>query len=279
MSFHDIINSDKLITGDETAYNINKINPILAGELTMNEMNQKNKLNHLFTCFDNNNITTWLGCGQFLSLYRDNRLNANEDIDICTWDSSLDKLEKLFFSPDFKEYIIKPNFVYGLVRSIKIKPADSNVVFDLMIYRKYKNIAWNPTDIRKPRSKKLILKTKERLQNMLYRFSKKINPQKTSRDFFIWRDIFGYGLRTIPIELFTTLKEYQIDGVDFHGPAQAEKYLEHLYGPDWKTPKNSWNWKKDERSFDPVNPKKIISPWPEADSFSKTGHNPRNKVN
>ena len=35
---------------------------------------------------------------------------------------------------------------------------------------------------------------------------------------------------------YTDIKLYNVDGVDFYGPSEGEKYCEDMYGPNWRIP-------------------------------------------
>lgn len=46
-----------------------------------------------------------------------------------------------------------------------------------------------------------------------------------------------WGIREhIPVKDFLPAREYRFEGRSFYGPAQPERYLAHLYGPDYMTP-------------------------------------------
>jgi len=65
-------------------------------------------------------------------------------------------------------------------------------------------------------------------------FIKKILNKNGTKNFFVFKS---------PKEHFDTLEETLFYGYYFRVPKNAEFYLKHIYGEDWKTPKN---WIKDK---------------------------------
>ena len=52
-------------------------------------------------------------------------------------------------------------------------------------------------------------------------------------------------LKGLSADYYENLKIIELDGLDFYGPKNAEKYLEDCYGEDWRTPTKS----KDEYKY------------------------------
>ncbi len=49
----------------------------------------------------------------------------------------------------------------------------------------------------------------------------------------------------VPLDVFGAFKEIHFLGVGVHIPAEPEKYLSFVYGPDWRIPKRKWDWWKE----------------------------------
>ena len=54
---------------------------------------------------------------------------------------------------------------------------------------------------------------------------------------------------TQPLELLRDFKIIKFNGVDITIPRMAEKYLEHVYGKDWRIPKKKFSWWKDSKTL------------------------------
>ena len=72
---------------------------------------------------------------------------------------------------------------------------------------------------------------------------------KMLKNYLIKKNLFykilGY---TQPLKLLIKLKQIQFEKLEVSVPFYSEKYLEYVYGKDWKKPIKKFNWIKDSPS-------------------------------
>ena len=73
--------------------------------------------------------------------------------------------------------------------------------------------------------------------------------RETDHFWFVIHPACGSLLSTLPV---FDLTPHRFKGVDVMIPTDAETYLEHTYGPDWRRPVHRWNFKYCQANLEPI---------------------------
>ena len=201
-------------------------------------------------------IFFWIGQGSLLGIYRDKKLiEWDHDIDICVWKHENNKsnmikiMEKYGFkfqeSPEGRENN----------DSITFKKKGGRLV-DINFYEKGKNkdghsIAFCKWVLPKNKIMKLIdaVSNADKYDSKFKFIVNKLillRPMAILfKKFFIEKNFFykfaGYQL---PLNLLENFKTINFCNIEISTPLYTERYLEYLYGKEWKTPKKNFAWWK-----------------------------------
>lgn len=201
-------------------------------------------------------INYWICHGTLLGIIRDNNLIPwDHDIDIAVWSSSSLRKKILSIMINKKYKLKKKYFNNDLLTFVKKGGREIDINFYLK--KKYKNkmIAYIRWYAPKNFFFKLIdaISSSSKYEGKYKFFIKKLYfleyILKKIKIFFIEKKIFyktvGY---TQPISLLEKFKKISFHGVKLSIPHDEHKYLEYVYGPNWKKPIKKFNWIKDSPS-------------------------------
>jgi len=245
---------------------------------TKEELYIKN-LQDIKEIFDWHRIEFWLDTGTLLGAVREGKiLSWDDDVDLSLKEVEYRKLPSTF--AEFKErgFIINevPVPLSDLGKSYRrFSLSRSGYIIDIFSYFLKDNdwlsfvSSWNF-------GQSLLMKVYSKILWFVWRIlcSAEINFQSKIKRFFgniikfllillpnnFKRFLFnktGKKLRqltvilVIPRHHFENLEKIKYYDMDFNVPADTENYLNYRYGKDWRTPKNNWNWVKDDGSVKP----------------------------
>ena len=172
--------------------------------------------------FNKHDKKIWLNWGTLLGVVRDKKL-IDDDIDLAT-------LFNLSLMNDIKKDLVNNGF--------EIEELPNNIGINLRKKNFRAGIGYYDIDA----------KNKVLCQDMLpvlfhdRFFAKKLYyllMKKHTSNFTYWffRLFGGYYIKSvIPVEFVVPEATVEFNGIDFFVPSQSEKYLEYLYGYNWKTP-------------------------------------------
>ena len=210
--------------------------------------------------FNQNNIKYWICHGTLLGVIRDRKLiEWDHDIDLALWDSSNQKKKII-------ELMLNNGFV--LRKGFKIKndiisfSRKGGRIVDINFYlrKQLKNSKERVAYIKWFIPKNIFCKIIDALSN-----SRKYNGKFKIiiRSFFLFQEFFNY-LKLILIKfnffykeigysepeyLLKDIKKLELDNLTLNIPNECEKYLEYLYGENWKIPKRNYIWHKDSAAL------------------------------
>tara|TARA_B100001123_G_C15317402_1_gene1026650 strand:+ start:1676 stop:2368 length:693 start_codon:yes stop_codon:yes gene_type:complete len=213
----------------------------------------------IINLFNGNNIPYWICHGTLLGIVRDNKLiEWDHDIDIAVWADVVKKeyITNLMSKANFK---LREGFM--VKNDIISFNKDGGRIVDINFYKKIKSqtnqreMAYVNWFIPKNILMKLVdaISISDKYNGKFKRLIKffgfmqklmlKLKKSLINNNFF-YKEA-GY---TEPLELVQNIKKIKFHGLEIKVPSQAEKYLEYIYGSDWKTPKKNYSWLKDSPS-------------------------------
>jgi len=218
--------------------------------------------------FDKENIKFWLEAGTALSAEREGKVFTWEhDIDVAIWRDELPSPKQFvqhFASAGYK-VIFQKNypFVDNLIQLRVVKDYEEKL-FDVDIYlytrfQGYADMRW----IHKPDGSLAALKLRtlsvlKYLVNPTSDKWKRVSrflPNSLSKAIFLRFLRFHVNHSTciyhrFPERYFLEFKEIEFHGIRVLIPLDIDNYLQHRYGPNWKTPDSQFNqtgkWKQSE---------------------------------
>ncbi len=202
-----------------------------------------------------NKIFYWIGQGTLLGIQRENNLiEWDYDIDFCVWNDKVDKNQiiNLMEKEGFKYLDMK--FGMEMAHLSFVKKTGRRV--DVNCYREGKNskgekIAYTKWGI--PNGVVLrFLDAVAHSESYNSRFKTIIKSliffkpiAVFLRNFLIRKKLFyrrvGYQQ---PLYLLGNFKDINFHNLNITIPVQVEKYLEYMYGIDWKIPQKKFSWWK-----------------------------------
>jgi|TARA_B100000780_G_C21087411_1_gene438129 lipopolysaccharide cholinephosphotransferase len=209
---------------------------------------------------NDNSIYYWLCHGTLLGIIRDgNLIDWDHDIDIALWEGQISRktiiniMEKNNFKlrKEFKidNSIISFEKVGGRIIDINFyEIVKSKKTGEDIAYVKWfipKNNIMKLIDALSE-SKKYDGKFKKiiRLTLPFQKIFSKIKSFLIESNFF-YKEI-GYSE---PANLLKKIKKINLHGIEVNVPVESEKYLQHIYGEDWRKPKKNYVWYKDSNSL------------------------------
>ena len=213
----------------------------------------------IINLFNGNNIPYWICHGTLLGIIRDNKLiEWDHDIDIAVWADTVKKeyITNLISKANFKlrqGFMVKDDIISfdkdgGRIVDInfynKIKSETNQKEMAYVYWFVPKNILMKLIDAISISDKyngkfKRLIKFFGFMQKLMFKLKKSLINNN-----FFYKEA-GY---TEPLELVQNIKKIKFHGLEIKVPLQAEKYLEYIYGSDWKTPKKNYSWLKDSPS-------------------------------
>lgn len=213
----------------------------------------------IINLFNGNNIPYWICHGTLLGIIRDNKLiEWDHDIDIAVWADTVKKeyITNLISKANFKlrqGFMVKDDIISfdkdgGRIVDInfynKIKSETNQKEMAYVYWFVPKNILMKLIDAISISDKyngkfKRLIKFFGFMQKLMLKLKKSLINNN-----FFYKEA-GY---TEPLELVQNIKKIKFHGLEINVPLQAEKYLEYIYGSDWKTPKKNYSWLKDSPS-------------------------------
>ena len=214
--------------------------------------------------FDKVGIKFWLKDGTLLGAIRDRKvIEWDTDIDMGAWYKEVDKIVSTF--PELKKRGFNVFFPYKPNQNSMLEISRPGCVIGVSLYRVSGGYAWvisphgdNPLTGRITKNlmhmlSQRIFSTKPDGKFKILKFLISLLPFK--RYFYeivwtIWEKTSGkYEAGIYPKQFFEKLRTINFYGMKFNVPSETEKYLEYVYGPDWKTPKKEWNYTVDDGSY------------------------------
>ncbi len=203
-----------------------------------------------------NKLKYWIGQGTLLGIIREgNLIDWDHDIDICMWPEEIEK-EKIVNILTDNNFIFREDLTFGekFDQLSFDKPGGRRV--DINFYQKQKLkdntiVACNKYGF--PRNKLMSLIDAISLvdvYNGKYKnFIRKLRFLKATMKYF--KNVLikiGFFYKTAgymqPIELLKEFKEIDFYGINVTVPIATEKYLEHVYGENWRQPVKNFTWWK-----------------------------------
>lgn len=210
--------------------------------------------------FNKNKINYWLCHGTLLGIIRDQKLiDWDHDIDLALWenDTNREQIIKLLVDNGFvlrKGFQIKDDIISFFKKGGRI------VDINFYIRKKLKKTNEKVAYIRWYVPKNIFCKLIDGLSN-----SRKYNGKFkiVIKLGFLFQEFFEF-LKYILIKynffykeigysepeyLLNDIKKIRIDDLEIRIPSSPEKYLEYLYGHNWKIPKKDYIWHKDSNAL------------------------------
>tara|TARA_B100000963_G_scaffold361716_1_gene398921 strand:- start:7283 stop:7981 length:699 start_codon:yes stop_codon:yes gene_type:complete len=203
-----------------------------------------------------NKIKYWIGQGTLLGIIREGKLiDWDHDIDICLWPEEIEKI-KIVNILKKNNFIFRDDLTFGekFDQLSFDKPGGRRV--DINYYQKKKlkdNTIVACVKYGFPRNKLMNLIDAITLSNVyegkyknVIKKLKFLSPvTKHLKNFLVKIGIFyksaGYMQ---PMDLLEKFKEINFHGLNLTIPVDAEKYLEHVYGKNWRQPVKNFTWWK-----------------------------------
>ena len=202
------------------------------------------------------NIFFWIGQGSLLGIIRDNKLiDWDHDIDICVWHelNDKDKVIKAMVSGGFvyrddleidnnREQLsfdkkggrrVDINFYQKGISSDGVEIAYIKWVIPSNFFMRIID-AFSITDINTSRYEFILKKL-----NFLRPFFIFLKIKLIKKKLF-----YSYAGYQQPFELLKQFKLIDFNNMKLNIPLQSEKYLEYLYGKNWRQPKKEFSWWK-----------------------------------
>lgn len=221
------------------------------------------RLSLLATAFDAAGIDWWLDHGTLLGITREERLLPwDEDVDLSIRQDQLDATSRIV--ADLRG-LLGARIVHTS-RNVKILPWDAGQrVFDIGAYRETDTGTMVKTLIMFPRTPGL---RAGRLRRWLWRRCRSLEarlidqhaaagrrrsgrarPSPLLERLARAREVVGvHHSSTVPRQHFARFSRRTWRGLELPVPHDPEGYLQFRYGPDWRTPQESWLWWKSDRS-------------------------------
>ena len=216
--------------------------------------------------FEKQKVQFWLEAGTALSAEREGRVFPWEhDIDVAIWRDELPdprRFEQYFSGQGYKVIFQKCYPYIDNIIQLKVIKGFEEKLFDIDIYlyARYQGNAYMRW-IHKPEGSLAALKLRtlsvlKYLVNPTTDKWKRISrflPSSLSRAMFFWFLRFYVNHSTciyhrFPEKYFLELKEIEFHGNKVKIPSDTDSYLQHRYGPNWKTPDSQFNqtgkWKQ-----------------------------------
>ena len=210
--------------------------------------------------FNKYKIDYWICHGTLLGIIRDKKLiEWDHDIDIALWDDSKarTKIIKLLLKSGF---ILRKGFEIENDIISFYKKGGRIVDINFYLRKKLKNSEKKVAYIKWFVPKNIFCKIIDALSN-----SKKYDGKFKIiiQSFFLFQKLFIYLKRILikfnlfykeigysePEYLLNNIKKIKIDDLKINIPYDPEKYLEYLYGKNWKVPKKNYIWYKDSAAL------------------------------
>ena len=222
----------------------------------MNESSIDKNFLSIIEILKKNKLKYWLGQGTLLGIVRDgNLIDWDHDIDICMWPEEIEK-EKIVNMLKDNNFVYRDDLTFGekFDQLSFDKPGGRRV--DINIYQRQKlkdNTIVACVKYGFPRNKFMSLidaisfadvysgKYKKLIKKLRY-----LKPAiRYFKNFLIKKGLFykaaGYMQ---PIELLKEFKQIDFYGIKVTVPVESEKYLEFVYGENWKQPVKNFTWWK-----------------------------------
>jgi hypothetical protein len=215
----------------------------------------------LANALDEAGIEWWLDHGTLLGITREGRLLPwDEDVDLSIHHEQLE---------DTWEVVARLRGLVGgrlvlTTRNVKILPWDTGQrVIDIGAYREVDADSVVKTLVMFPRTPglragRLRRWAWRRLRSLEARLAQRYVANRRSPTarpspllVHLARAREGVGVphsSTVPREHFARIARRAWRGIELPVPHDPEGYLEFRYGPDWRTPQESWLWWKSDRS-------------------------------
>lgn len=210
--------------------------------------------------FNQNKIKYWLCHGTLLGIMRDSSLiEWDHDIDLALWDS-LNEKNKIIELMLNNGFALRKGF--GIENDVISFSRNGGRIVDINFYlrKKLKNSHEKVAYIKWFVPKNIFCKIIDALSK-----SRKYNGKFKIiiRLFFLFEGFFNY-LKLILIKfnffykeigysepeyLLKNIKKIELDNLSLNIPNEYEKYLEYLYGKNWKTPNRNYIWYKDSTAL------------------------------
>lgn len=241
-----------------------------------------NLLGEIKEILDKNRVTFWLDYGTLLGAVRDNKLIPwDNDIEIGTWDSELDKIDEAI--DDFHKKKLKVHFTESDHVTIKKYGGNFRKKISMMVYslKGDKAVRGSFTNMAKIKTKEKngeeILKMNVQISRSLKYLRWLLTPPEFIGDppAFIPSKIHHFAIEisiklprkmrnilkkiietimkigcryfeeVVPPKYFKDLENTKFYNMDIKVPRDKESYLEYRYGKDWRVPKKKFTWYKD----------------------------------
>lgn len=220
--------------------------------------------------FDKAGIKFWLICGTLLGAIRDGKIiEYDTDIDLATWHDNVDKIVSVF--PELKKRGFNVFLDFNYDKNYEIGILRPGCGIEVSLFRLSGDNAWKIA----PSGENII--TRYLITNLIFMLSQRVYATKPTGKFVaikycvsllpfkrylckmvwsVWEKIGGKFIAlVVPKHFFEKLKTIEFYGMKFNVPFEAEKYLEYVYGADWRTPRKEWDTRKSDGSV--VYPAKI----------------------
>jgi len=205
---------------------------------------------------NNNQIFYWVGHGSLLGIKRENKLiEWDHDIDLCIWDKD-NKREKVMQILEENGFKYRSDLGFGKkFDQMSFDKAGGRRV-DINFYlqgetksgEKIAFIKWGYVDNFFMKILNAISNSENYKSRLSFIIKKLKFLQPASLKFkklLIKKNLFykfaGYQQ---PMSLLNDFEILDFHGIKINIPAQSEKYLEYIYGSNWRTPIKKFNWWK-----------------------------------
>lgn len=217
--------------------------------------------------FDKAGIKFWLDHGTLLGAVRDGKIiEWDTDIDLGAAYDNIDKIISVFPELEKRGFNVFLDFCYDKHSVLHITRFDCNA--SVLLFRVIDDNAWaidltGENLITKFLIPNLIIMLSQRAYakpqgifvGKVLKYYLSLLPPALKRYFCdmawsVWERCGGkYAAIAVPKRYVEKLETIEFYGMKFNIPSEAEKYLEYIYGTNWRIPKKEWDTPKNDGSF------------------------------
>ena len=214
---------------------------------------------------DEHGINVWLCTGSLLGAKRDGKIIPwDHDVDLATWYENSSQIIPIF--DEFRKLGFE---IYFFESQSCIKILKKNCEIEISLYQQKDDDATMPCHVQNKLGQILdyllwalsiqnasLKKSKIPLfmTSILIKITKKTSENLRKNLITIITKLYqkiGHKIIyvAVPSHFFKNLSSLDFYGMNFKVPKETEKYLEYVYGTDWRIPKRDYYWERDDQSL------------------------------